>query len=306
MCVIIAVIDKDKVPTLDMLKKCGKTNDDGAGVAWLKGAAVRWHKGLNPEGVFSLTQNLPVPYMIHFRLATSGGYADGLCHPFPVTRRCSLELTGEIHKGRVLMHNGCWAEDEWMQDIRRTIIKRNIRLPGGDFSDSRAMAWLAHVWGDSILSAIPGKMSILGPNGIKFWGDWVTHKGMFFSNTSWKYDTYYHGQSGKPYGSDAWDADYEQYGAEQAELNWETCGTCCAPLADCKICSRDFSQYQPLKKAGKKTLTALEIVTHNVPDTPEDAVMNRCYDAAEASGVDRAAAEECENGEECCANCPCT
>src|SRR5690348_8095603 len=103
MCVIAICQDK-RIP-LEDVEACYKRNDDGAGIAWLgqleeanstpkhsngrhgdssakTHSKVIWKKGLSLKEVSELTESLPLPYVVHFRIASAGGKSVRLTHPF--------------------------------------------------------------------------------------------------------------------------------------------------------------------------------------------------------------------------------
>jgi hypothetical protein len=179
MCVILAV--HQGLPTRAELMAAERANRDGAGVAWLKGGAVHWRKGLTGEEVACLIEDgrVRAPALIHFRIATVGGALPALTHPFPVTRTSPLDLEGTAPA--VLAHNGHWGG--W----RSAVIgmrDRGHEAPGGAWSDSRAMAWAAGVYGHHILDFIaPGqRIATLTVRGLKLYGYWKRQGGISYSN----------------------------------------------------------------------------------------------------------------------------
>src|SRR5689334_9178261 len=119
MCVIMIVDRNDHRPTKQMIDKAWNWNDDGAGIAWRepskdgKGNEVVYQKGFMSETdkkiVEQMAAELPVPYILHFRIASidGGGVRQSLTHPFPIDNNTSNDLQGRT-KGYVLFHNGNW------------------------------------------------------------------------------------------------------------------------------------------------------------------------------------------------------
>jgi predicted glutamine amidotransferase len=181
MCVAIIVPEGADVPDLATLEACEGQNPHGGGVAWLKGGKVRWKKGLSAKEAHALVVALPGPHFIHFRIATVGGKTDELTHPFPISERAETAVEGSADA--VLMHNGTW--DAWQEHMLRLL---RGKVPDGDWSDSRAMAYLAHHYGDNILSLIDdGRIAVLRRDGsIRTWGHWEREGGCLYSNLHWQ------------------------------------------------------------------------------------------------------------------------
>ncbi len=141
MCVI--AIAQTKRPSEEMIRKMWRHNDDGFGIAYRapltqgknKGKlGVFWQKGVEKlENAIKLCNEVPLPYVAHFRIASQGGIDPNLTHPFPVDTDVSLALKGQT-LGSVLFHNGDWTG--W----RHQILIPGRPLPKGDkMSDTRAM-----------------------------------------------------------------------------------------------------------------------------------------------------------------------
>lgn len=201
MCVIIAVKEGQNCPPLKMLQDAQKNNPDGAGVAWVDREFVKWKKNLKAEKLYEIGQEIPSPFLIHFRLASIGGKSPHLCHPFPVSKTVPLDLGGAI-RGRVLVHNGHWSD--WKKVCLDTLVKRGGHFPEGKFSDTRAIAWLVNIYGTGVLNLIDEKVAVLSSTaGLKtFGGGWQEHEEYLVSNThSWVANYTYKWANKSPYGS---------------------------------------------------------------------------------------------------------
>lgn len=171
--------------TEEMVDLGFETNGDGAGIAWRDGAVVRWEKGLSLARIQELAAVTPLPYIAHFRIQTVGGKRPELTHPFPIDKTAPLHLKGST-KGAVLFHNGHWTD--WKKMILEASIKTGVKLPAGKWSDSRAMAWLASVYGVGILEFIGDDKSVaLSPTDIDFQGLWVQVGDYWCSNRHWEH-----------------------------------------------------------------------------------------------------------------------
>lgn len=98
MCVAI-VIPAGKRISLEQVRACHTANDDGCGLAYVKGKTVKIIKGLfKPDDFYQKYLEVADKYgdkamLMHFRIATMGRVADRNCHPFPIC-------------GGAMIHNG--------------------------------------------------------------------------------------------------------------------------------------------------------------------------------------------------------
>lgn len=192
MCVIMMF--EDDYPKKEMLDSAEAMNKDGGGFAWIdksKGT-VRWEKGMHVTAQFIMEsierENIQLPIIVHFRIATHGGVNNELCHPFALSAESGedLDASGSDMNG-VLFHNGIWSD--WNSVAMKVLLNnKETRLPEGGFSDSRIMAWLCRHLGTNYLSLIDEKVSVMTPQGIKRFGKgWSTEEKVDCSNLNWKH-----------------------------------------------------------------------------------------------------------------------
>ena len=189
MCVI-AIVRKDR-PTKQQVELMHKTNSHGGGVAWEEDGAIRWEKGLDLEGMIKKCEELPTPFIAHFRIPTSGTSKEpGVCHPFPVDEGVSTSLEGSSKNG-VLFHNGHW--NMWKSRVEAIAVGRGVRIPDGQWSDTRGLAFMAHYLGNFSLDMSGEKIAVMRPGGkIEIFGEsegWSKVdgiKGMVVSNLLWR------------------------------------------------------------------------------------------------------------------------
>lgn len=194
MCVISIV--EDKRPTEAQVLAMWNQNSHGGGVAWREGNLVHWKKGLKLEDMQDFTKNLPMPFILHFRVASIGGIKPILTHPFAVEDfDKSLELEGTT-KGGVMFHNGHW--NSWFDRLATSCGVLHKPIPLGVYSDSRAMAYLAKLHGQGFLDALNEKTVTLSPNRIDITvgGGWIKIDDIWYSNDYWESKT--HGSVWKP------------------------------------------------------------------------------------------------------------
>lgn len=187
MCVIF-IADQER-PTEEMVRLAYETNPAGAGIAYREGGFVKWKKGLDLNDIQDMCKTVPMPFVAHFRIPTVGGRKDALCHPFPITKNVELALEGKT-KDFVLFHNGHW--NSWKHDTKEAAITTGTPIPPGRWSDTRAMAFNAYIFGLGILEFIDEKAVAFGPDKIEvFPGQgWVVKNKVWCSNTNWERTTH--------------------------------------------------------------------------------------------------------------------
>lgn len=192
MCVL--VVSDERRPTEEELEKMAAVNRDGGGVAWREKSSpklerpdlVKWEKGLDLDQMKELIAELPMPFVFHFRLSSCGGTSKDVTHPFPVEKEVSTALSGNT-KGYVLFHNGHWSY--WRDKGIDGAIRNKIRVPSGNWTDTRVMAWLAHLHGPHILDLIDEKVILFSPTKIEIFhpDGWSRVKNLLVSNRIWEH-----------------------------------------------------------------------------------------------------------------------
>jgi len=178
MCVIL-VCPENVRPKPEVLYACHEANPHGAGVAWREGGRVRWEKSLGPGQLLKLLRELNGEIVIHFRWASVGGVDPRLCHPFPITPKASISLTGVAES--LLFHNGTWGG--YVDALERLEQHRKAPLPTRPMSDSRAAALVVHTTGPDSLQRLPGRWVWMHRDETRLYGDWESFEGMRVSNT---------------------------------------------------------------------------------------------------------------------------
>lgn len=191
MCVIII---SEKFPSQEILQAAAETNSDGIGIAWREGDQVFWDKGIDLDELQYYKFWTQGPWVFHFRLRTHGSISAALCHPFSIDRRASTDRFGSAEA--VLFHNGIYGEALKMMDSFKQ------HKPGGDWSDTRAMAWLASLPKNKeaifeFFEKSRQKLVYFTGEELKtFGGGWSEYEGHILSNRHflWRagvYDEYY-------------------------------------------------------------------------------------------------------------------
>ncbi len=183
MCVI--AIAQTRRITKDELTRQWNANPDGAGIAYVDGDLVKYEKGFtHVEDLWKAIKALPLPYVVHTRIATVGGPRRDLTHPFPVTPRVSIALKGQAKT--ILFHNGHWSGYAQAQ----ATLDATLGALNGAVSDSRVMARALAVQGLDAVDLIPQtqRVVLMTHEGVEMYGNgWTDHHGMITSNCSWQY-----------------------------------------------------------------------------------------------------------------------
>jgi len=178
MCVI-GIYENNK-PKLKDLVSMEDMNSDGAGIAWRENGKVRYEKGIDSKKMWKIIKEIDLPFIVHFRIKSSGSICDELTHPFEVDNNTPDLLHNSCDK--VLFHNGTYTS--WKDDMLKTCLSTGIKLPNGHLSDSKALAWLCSVYGDNYLKVIitQSRFTIFTPTEILKYGDWKEVSGGLCSN----------------------------------------------------------------------------------------------------------------------------
>lgn len=159
MCVIL--LCQENRPSEEMIEKAYNRNSDGAGLAWREGDEVVWKKGLNVAQITDLAMTVPLPYVLHFRIASVGGVHPALTHPFPIEEEDDLALEGRT-RGHVIFHNGHWGD--WEKVLFQTAMLAKVKLPRrGLWSDTRALTWSTRYYGFGLLDKVDERVVAFGP-----------------------------------------------------------------------------------------------------------------------------------------------
>ena len=145
MCIILHVTTDQSRPSKELLSNCEQFNPHGVGIAFIdpsNPAQVRYAKfaKLNDD-IIAFLQIVPVPYVIHFRFATSGDRSIAMSHPYPIESSVPIDVSG--YAASVLFHNG--VVSEYME----------LLLKHGDlhsfthetFNDTSVIAHLVSIYG---------------------------------------------------------------------------------------------------------------------------------------------------------------
>lgn len=178
MCNIM--ICKNRMPTDSELEGSWRSNYHGAGIGWYKDNKVYYIKGIMSleELKNKLNElNLTTPFVIHFRLASSGERVPELTHPFIVSpdNKNPLKYCGDYP---ILFHNGTSSEAVTTY-ITYCLIKGK-KIPKY-ISDSFCIAKIINRVGFNYLNILSGKFCIVTKNKILHFGNFEEDNGILHS-----------------------------------------------------------------------------------------------------------------------------
>lgn len=189
MCVIMASATGKRIPE-HWLELGYESNQHGAGLAWRDAKRVHWRKGLNLNEFMDAYRKIPenAKHVTHFRIASCGGIGNELTHPFPLTDDATLLLEGST-RGAVLFHNGHYHMYRTKLEDMAAKSGGTIKIPFGPWSDSRAMAYIAHKLGPGVLPFFDEKIIYFSPDRFDVYGTegnkWILRDGIHLSNNGW-------------------------------------------------------------------------------------------------------------------------
>ncbi len=196
MCVI-CVADNDVRPSEKMVRDMWTRNSHGGGFAerWTDENGkvwVKWAKNLTLDQMIEKCALAPLPYVAHFRIASTNGgdRRASLCHPFELSENPTEALEG-MTDNAVLFHNGDWKE--WRTYLIQACFKFGYNLPPGKMSDTRVMAFISFLIGPYFMDFIEQKGVVFGPDWCEVFDGsegWKKINGVLCSNDRFIVQTY--------------------------------------------------------------------------------------------------------------------
>ena len=221
MCVAIAKPRGVALPDGNALDNCQWSNRDGAGVAWEDGSGkVHIKKDFVSQSELKawLEANITksMACLIHFRLATSGGVKDAMRHPFPLSINPEELKATEIDTDIALIHNGVLWTLPAKEDMSDTAVLVRDILGNPTIKDKiRSNKAIQQLIGGMIGES--NKLALLWPDGhILTFGEFVTAKGVQYSNGQYKTVVYYDSRERQ---ADYYEGESFGFGANKSKLD---------------------------------------------------------------------------------------
>lgn len=114
MCIAVFKEKGNKCPSLEILRQCFQSNDDGCGYAYALDGKVHIKKGFMTWQAFADSYNADkkrynfdkLGVLWHFRVATHGGTNPQNTHPFPISNDTGMLQKPESVSDYAVIHNG--------------------------------------------------------------------------------------------------------------------------------------------------------------------------------------------------------
>lgn len=181
MCIIGIWKDGQRPSDIDV-KRMILANPDGVGFAWNDGEAVHFAKGYsNARTVCAALRRIPETaktIVLHCRIATHGGVAQELCHPFRVSAKVdeARQKVGTLYNSAVLFHNGIFSIDCQKNESDTLAIDTRIIAP---LFEALKGGKIARKDFDYIIDGLCGyssKIALLTPDGVTTYGKGWKHR----------------------------------------------------------------------------------------------------------------------------------
>ena len=158
-------------------------NPHGTGIAWKRDAStIAYARGISfkrMQAILGEVAAAKAPYILHFRIATVGGFGKRLCHPFPVSTNLDTLFSKGGTTDFVFAHNGHW--NDWDKQAAVT----DMMLKQYRWSDSAVMAYLLALRGEVAIPDFQKAATLHVSRGLKTVGNFTEHEGYSCSNMFW-------------------------------------------------------------------------------------------------------------------------
>lgn len=221
MCIIVSKEQNQNIPSKKILKNCFTSNPDGAGFMYTSNNKVIIEKGFftfeefykRLKEVDKALNLYKKSLVMHFRIGTSGGYSEGACHPFPITDNISeIQKTqttsklGMVHNG--IISNFVYGKLSDTQNFVKDFVYPLLKINCNFLNNKNAIDLLYKQSGATKLCFLDKY------DNITYIGDFITDKGIKYSNTSYKEYTYlptYKNYKYYNWSDYDYDYDYDEY-----------------------------------------------------------------------------------------------
>jgi hypothetical protein len=183
MCLL--ALARTRKMTNSEVEQSNKSNPHGIGISWVEDGKVIFKKGMTIEQFKPFYESFDhLPHIVHFRFRSAGSTSPELTHPFLATVESPLVLEYE-GCDPVLFHNG--TESHWKEELTDACLKAGVKIPDGEFSDTRAVAVIVGLLGPNVLKLkFSGRWIYMDTMDIRMFGDFIEDNGALFSNSTYK------------------------------------------------------------------------------------------------------------------------
>lgn len=206
MCVIVVKPVGKDLPSKQVLKKCWKVNNDGAGFAIQIEKDIFIKKGfMKFEDLMESLEKLRSEIgekelkrknmVVHFRLASCVTVASQYTHPFPLSSKLRDLMASEVQCKIAVAHNGVFGGfgNEVLSDTQDFI--RSILVPlGRRIYEKQVLKLVEKILGYSKLAILFTEKQEKGR--VELLGDFKEKDGYWFSNLNWEIEPFYYTSKG--------------------------------------------------------------------------------------------------------------
>lgn len=191
MCVIVSNLD-GKTISKERLLACQKSYPHGIGLAVIHDGIVDVRRDF--RDVSDLIKRFPSvltgnqPYVLHFRLSTSGGISPLMRHPHPISDWHKLSRRVNFRTSRILFHNGVVGRGTINQSDTSQLAECLTDLPNLKIKNFL-----------QFLSSDSNRFLLLDNGQIDYFGKWESLDGIKYSNLDWERKTAYRRDYGYAY-----------------------------------------------------------------------------------------------------------
>lgn len=196
MCIIAIVKSGVDMPSKEILQTCWRNNPDGSGYMFARNGKVEIRKGFMTfanfyTSIMSLSEKdqKELPFILHFRIGTSGGNTPQNTHPFPISKDVALLQSKRKKCDVAVAHNGIISINQKRKDISDTMeyistrLYRYFELPLNPLDHTFLL--------DVIEDEIDSKFAFLEGNGrITTIGTFTESNGVYYSNYGYETKKY--------------------------------------------------------------------------------------------------------------------
>lgn len=195
MCVIVHKPRGIDSPSKEILEKCFTRNPNGAGVLLHRAGTktLEIHKGFMTFADFEKAFNdLKIKKdddcIFHFRITTSGGTSAANCHPFPITSNVDELKATRLNITRAFVHNGILGKGDDTLKISDTQIFVKDVMSRKEICENLEDSEVQKIISEMASTANRFFVADSEKDIFQRFGKWSEDKGLYFSNTHWKYD----------------------------------------------------------------------------------------------------------------------
>ena len=193
MCIIVSKEKNKNIPSKNILKNCFNANSDGAGFMYVYNNRVIIEKGFFTFDEFynrlmEVDKSLNLykkSLVMHFRIGTSGGFSEGVCHPFPVSDNINDLQKTQVSCKLAMVHNGIISNFVYgklsdTQNFVKDFVYPVYKINSNFLNNKSAIDLLYKQSGAT-------KLCFLDKNdNITYVGEFITDQGIKYSNTTYK------------------------------------------------------------------------------------------------------------------------